>query len=299
MQLYVDDFDRPGKQAIMYPKVSKIFEYPRCHWYAPRLGRDVNNFTSSVTRLMQRAYPSTPSVVLYNIPNRDGGQYSKGGADDNEEYVKWITEFANGIRGQNDPFVIFEPDALTLACGPWDQPPTPLLLDRIALFNRCLPILQEAGCRLYVDIGHPRWLSAEKAGEVLNMLDAKSYDGFCINVSNFIPLDECIEYGTNVSSCTDGKHFIIDTSRNGTNDHNNDWCNPKDKRLGMKPTMETGHPLIDAFLWIKVPGESDGYCDGGPKAGIFWAEYAAMLLGSDTIKPVFVDDPDNSLQAPA
>lgn len=295
MDLYIDDFNRPGKALEQYPELSQIFQQPRCHWF---VDRDINYLESSVRRLMQRAYPRTPSCVLYNIPNRDSGSYSKGGSSGDEEYVKWITAFANGIRAQNDPFVIFEPDALPLAVGRWDQPPSQMLLDRVALFNRCLPILQEAGCRLYVDLGHPRWLSPEKASEVLAMLDPNAYDGFTINVSNFIPLDECIEWGSVVSSISDGKHFIIDTSRNGTNSHNNDWCNPKDKRLGRKPTMCTGHPLIDAYLWVKVPGESDGYCDGGPKAGIFWPEYAAMLLGSDTIKPVFVDDPDNCLQGP-
>lgn len=299
MQLYIDDFDRPGKHAEKYPEVSEIFAYPRCHWYAPKGDRDVSALTSSVQRFMQRAYPSTPSCVLYNIPDRDCGQYSKGGASSDEDYVNWIIAFANGIRNQNDPIIIFEPDALALAVNnPWDQPPSKELEHRIELYKACLPILQGAGCRLYVDIGHPRWLQPWKAAQVLNMLEPESFDGFCTNVSNFIPLDECIRWGEEVSALTNDKHFIIDTSRNGTDEHNNDWCNPKDKRLGVKPTLETGHPLIDAFLWIKVPGESDGYCDGGPKAGMFWPEYAAMLLGSKDIKPAFVDDPNNSMTGP-
>ena len=37
------------------------------------------------------------------------------------------------------------------------------------------------------------------------------------------------------------------------------------------------YPLVDAFLWIKTPGESDGTCSGGPAAGKWWGEYA---LGS-------------------
>lgn len=299
MELYIDDFDRPGKHAEKYPEVSEIFKQPRCHWFAPRVGRDVSNLTSSVKRLMQRAYPSTPSCVLYNIPNRDCGSYSRGGALSVEDYVNWIIAFADGIRDQNNPIIIFEPDALPHAVNnPWDQPLSPELEERIEIYNVCLPILQQAGCQLYVDIGHPRWLQPWKAAEVLNMLDPNSFDGFSTNVSNFIPLQECIEWGEQVSALTGGKHFVIDTSRNGTNEHDNDWCNPKGKLLGHKPTLQTGHPLIDAFLWIKVPGESDGYCDGGPKAGIFWPEYAAMLLGSDTIKPAFVDDPNNSMTGP-
>jgi endoglucanase len=74
-------------------------------------------------------------------------------------------------------------------------------------------------------------------------------------------------------------HFVIDTSRNGrgpwdpaTSDNvysdAEDWCNPPGRGLGITPTTETGNPLIDAYLWIKVPGESDGQCyrgTGGPQ----------------------------------
>ena len=65
-------------------------------------------------------------------------------------------------------------------------------------------------------------------------------------------------------------HFVIDTSRNGKGpwtppaDHPTgdpqDWCNPPDRGNGPRPTTHTGNPLNDAFLWIKVPGESDGQC---------------------------------------
>jgi len=61
-------------------------------------------------------------------------------------------------------------------------------------------------------------------------------------------------------------HFVIDTSRNGLGPWTpdaaypdpQDWCNPPDRGLGLRPTTDTGDPLIDAYLWVKVPGESDG-----------------------------------------
>ncbi len=34
------------------------------------------------------------------------------------------------------------------------------------------------------------------------------------------------------------------------------------------------------YLWIKRPGESDGDCKGGPKAGDWWPEYALGLAGA-------------------
>jgi endoglucanase len=71
-------------------------------------------------------------------------------------------------------------------------------------------------------------------------------------------------------------HFVIDTSRNGQGPwvppagvypDPQDWCNPPDRGLGIRPTTATGDPLADAFLWIKVPGESDGQCDRGTGTG--------------------------------
>jgi endoglucanase len=72
-------------------------------------------------------------------------------------------------------------------------------------------------------------------------------------------------------------HFVTDTSRNGQGpwtppaNHPSgdpqDWCNPPDRGAGLRPTSNTGVTLIDAHLWIKIPGESDGQCyrwTGGP-----------------------------------
>jgi endoglucanase len=71
------------------------------------------------------------------------------------------------------------------------------------------------------------------------------------------------------------KHFVVDTSRNGHGPWDpttsafadeyagkdaQDWCNPPGRGLGLRPTLDTGHALIDAYLWIKIPGQSDGQC---------------------------------------
>lgn len=64
--------------------------------------------------------------------------------------------------------------------------------------------------------------------------------------------------------------FVIDTSRNGQGrwippaDHPpgdpQDWCNPPDRGLGYRTTADVELPLLDAYLWVKIPGESDGGC---------------------------------------
>ena len=75
------------------------------------------------------------------------------------------------------------------------------------------------------------------------------------------------------------KTFIIDTSRNGLGPwvptaeqaaqfpDPQTWCNPPDRGIGLRPTTATASRLVDAYVWIKVPGESDGQCSRGLGTG--------------------------------
>jgi endoglucanase len=66
-------------------------------------------------------------------------------------------------------------------------------------------------------------------------------------------------------------HFVIDSSRNGQGPWTpttsypdpQDWCNPPDRGVGLRPTADTGKALLDAYLWVKIPGASDGECTRG------------------------------------
>ena len=54
--------------------------------------------------------------------------------------------------------------------------------------------------------------------------------------------------------------FIVDTSRAGQSaikQTTGQWCNPKGAGLGPLPVSEP-FPRVDAFVWVKTPGESDG-----------------------------------------
>lgn len=96
-------------------------------------------------------------------------------------------------------------------------------------------------------------------------------------------------YAQNMGDAVASTHFVIDTSRNGNGPNdmqaygnapynqpgsvvsalkNGNWCNPPGAGLGLRPTASTGVPLLDAYLWVKTPGQSDGQCDaaGGVRA---------------------------------
>ena len=88
-------------------------------------------------------------------------------------------------------------------------------------------------------------------------------DGFFTNVSNFNPTSSEAAYGRSISSALAGqgianKHQVIDTSRNGG--ASGDWCGDDntDRRIGQYPTTATNDSNIDAYLWVKPPGEADG-----------------------------------------
>jgi endoglucanase len=81
-----------------------------------------------------------------------------------------------------------------------------------------------------------------------------------------------LRYTNMLGSVQPATHFVIDTSRNGNGPWQppagvypdpQDWCNPPGRGLGYRPTANTGTPLLDAYLWVKIPGESDGACTRG------------------------------------
>jgi endoglucanase len=96
-------------------------------------------------------------------------------------------------------------------------------------------------------------------------------------------------YAQNMDGAVASTHFVVDSSRNGAGPNSmqayaaapydqpagvistlasGNWCNPPASGLGLRPTARTGVPLLDAYLWVKIPGESDGQCDaaGGVRA---------------------------------
>jgi endoglucanase len=279
--LYVDPASAAKKQAAAWRNsrpadaalMDKIAAQPLAQWMGGwnlDIGRDVSSAISRIT-----GSKALPVFVAYNIPGRDCGQYSAGGANGSDAYKKWIRAFAAGL-GNRRAVVILEPDALA---GMGCLSPA-LQQERLNLIHDAVRVLKAKGAAVYIDAGHARWINPPEMANRLNRAGIADADGFSLNISNFLGTSVNVAYGTEVSKRVGGKHFIIDTSRNGQNatDAGN-WCNPTGQRVGPAPTTHTGNPLVDAYLWIKTPGESDGTCGGGPAAGKWWAEYALGLAG--------------------
>jgi len=80
-------------------------------------------------------------------------------------------------------------------------------------------------------------------------------------------------------------HFVIDTGRNGVANMRADcanWCNIRGAGIGLKPTTKTNGTNVDAYYWLKTPGESDGCTQVLPN-GQNCIRYDSMCGSQDSI----------------
>ena len=276
-----------------------------------------------LTTVLATAKREVPVLVAYNIPGRDCGGFSAGGAQTTADYKAWIDAFAEGL-GDRKAVVIVEPDGLGLLpsnCG-GPNASYPFTDDeRYTELNYAVDRLeQQPGALVYLDGTHSHWLGVGDAARRLVTAGVQRAQGFFVNVSNYQPTERLAKYGTWISECiafannpeeggwrlghydwcasqyypanvddfstwhlsdewyaanlghaVPTTHFVVDTSRNGRGAWQptasypdaQDWCNPPGRGLGLRPTADTGVALADAYLWVKVPGESDGSCTRG------------------------------------
>lgn len=253
--------------------LDKIAQQPQAFW----LGDWNSDIFRTTQHFVNRAVKqgTVPVMLAYNIPHRDCGQHSKGGSAAKAEYQEWIRRVALGI-GERAAVIVLEPDALghIQECLTKEQ-----IEERFFLIKDAVRVLrQNPNTVVYIDAGHARWVKVPQMAERLKKAGIADAHGFALNVSNYVSTEENTEYGKKLSEAVGGAHFVIDTSRNGAGPADGDaWCNPSGRKIGTAPTTDTGEPLVDAYLWLKRPGESDGTCNGGPEAGKFWLENALEL----------------------
>jgi endoglucanase len=285
---YVDPHGPAAEQARQWRSegrtadasaIERIATQPVAEWLT-----DAGEGTAQVRTFTTRANEGGRSalLVLYDIPGRDCGSFSAGGASSASAYRSWIEQVAAGISSRRAT-VILEPDAVAQAVsGCLSRQAT---RERYALLRYAVGKLKAEGhVTVYLDAGNPGWVKpVSKLVKPMRKAGVAHADGFALNVSNFYTTSAATSYGEELSSALGGAHFVIDTGRNGngpdTNAHDAPtWCDPPGRALGSNPTTSTGRAQVDAYLWIKQPGASDGSCrSGAPPAGAWWPQYALEL----------------------
>ncbi|KAF0699650.1 Aste57867_9795 [Aphanomyces stellatus] len=259
--------------------LTTLEKQPIATWYTDR-SQDAKTQAAAAVGTCQSG--DRPTVVVYGLPNKDcEGHHSSDGANKNaNDYAAFLHSLVAAV-GSNDVIYILEPDAIGLlaagsACA--------AKFGYEANLMQAVSILgQNPRADIYVDVGY--WVLGNqndaRIASVLAKLDptGKRLKGISINTSNFRTTQElvrlCASFAATAKTTTGlNATCVLDISRNFQGpDPSSQWCNPKGRGIGAPPSVHPiDHPLIDYFLWIKPPGESDGFCNGGPNAGAFFLD---------------------------
>ena len=225
---------------------------------------------------------TVPVIVAYNLPDRDAcGKLSAADALTASGYQNWVNQLAAAI-GTGDDIVIVEPDGLPDIIRGCLSPAQSF--ERYQLLRYAMKQLGAlAHVRVYLDAGNPGMFTdpSSLAGP-LEAAGLRYGRGFSANVANFQWTAGAVTWSQQLERALGGQvGAVIDTSRNGRGPYTGpdapQWCNPPGRSTGPTPRLAPGPAGIDAYLWIKDPGASDGNCRGAPPAGQFWPQYAAAL----------------------
>jgi cellulose 1,4-beta-cellobiosidase len=249
--------------------------------------------------------PTLTLVVVYDLPNRDCSAESSAGellVSQNGE-ARYRTEFIDPITAQfkahpDQPIVVvLEPDSLGNLATNMDLPKCQEA--RSAYKSSIVYAIKSfhlPNVSVYLDAAHAGWLGWDdnraKVAKIFKTVlnDAggpQMIRGFATNSSNYThlsnrdgavlePSNPCpneLTYAKMLRQTLAMYGFrdhgiVIDTSRNGKGNIRSawgNWCNIKGAGLGERPRADPT-PGIDAYFWVKPPGESDGSSDPkGPR----------------------------------
>lgn len=254
-----------GHEAELFARLAAI---PTAIWLTPEAHPtgSVGPFVGEITDQAEAA-EQMPVFVTYAIPARDCSAGHSAGGLDAHGYGAWIEEVAGALR--SPAVIIVEPDALAMAAE-CDR-----VRERVELISAAVDVFGDAGAVVYIDAGHSDWIDPAPMAELLERAGVNDARGFATNVSAYQSDDAERAYAETLRDLVGGANYVIDSGRNGAGG-TPQWCNPSEQALGQRPGAIDDDGL-DALVWVKPPGESDGTCGGGPPAGQWWGTRAVEL----------------------
>jgi endoglucanase len=243
---------------------AKIASQPQASWFTTYNPTTIASQVSAIAAPAAAA-GQVPILVMYEIPNRDCGGASAGGAPSIADYETWASAFASGL-GSASAIVLVEPDSLALQTCLSSADAS--ARDAAIAYAGHVLHADDPNAHVYFDGGHSDWNTAAQQATALEAASVTTdANGVFTDASNFEWNNDELWYGQQILQAIGDSalHLVIDTSRNGAGPGNT-WCDPSGRALGLTPTANTGYSYVDAFLWVKPPGESDGCADA---AGTF------------------------------
>lgn len=244
-----------SRAAVIRDRIASV---PQAKWFTTTNTSQVRGQVDAFVGAAAAA-GKIPIMVVYNIPNRDCGGPSGGGAPSHDAYRQWVDQVSAGLAGR-PAYIVLEPDVLALMSSCQNADQQAQTRASMAYAGKKLKA-GSAQAKVYFDIGHSAWLTPGEAANRLRGADvSNSADGISTNVSNYRANSEAIPFTKAVLNNLGDSRLkaVIDTSRNGNGPLGDEWCDPAGRAIGVPSTTQTGDSQIAAFLWVKLPGEADG-----------------------------------------
>jgi endoglucanase len=272
------------RAALMW----QVAREPRFRWFG-RWDRPVRRRVRNYLRCAAAVQPgAVPLMVVMRHQGKGcGGGYDGGGPAEDRRTRAWYRNFARAVGGAR-VVIGFEPDSLgTLDCLSRNRRRA-----RLELLRYGVDVLSRLpAATIYLEAGASDWEPVRRTAKQLRFIGIAKVRGFMLNATHHDWTWANIRHGLAISRRVGEKHFIVNTSFNGRGPIHirrgrrriNIWCNPPGRGLGPEPTTITGHPLVDAYMWLNRPGYSAGACNGGPMpVGSWWPERALMYARFQT-----------------
>lgn len=244
-----------SRAAVIRDRIAAV---PQARWFTTTNTSTVRGEVDAYTAAAAAA-GKIPILVVYDIPNRDCGGASGGGAPSHDAYRAWVDQVAAGLAGR-PAAIVLEPDVLALMTNCQSADQQSQTTASLAYAGKRLKA-GSSQAKVYFDIGHSAWLSPGDAAARLRAADvSNSADGISTNVSNYRATGDEVAYDKAVLDQVGDSRLkaVVDTSRNGNGPQGSEWCDPAGRAIGTPSTDRTGDGRIAAFLWVKPPGEADG-----------------------------------------
>jgi endoglucanase len=244
-----------SRAAVIRDRIASV---PQARWFTTTNTSAVRGQVDAFVGAAAAA-GKIPIMVVYNIPNRDCSGASTGGAPNHTAYRQWVDQVAAGLGGR-PATIILEPDVLALMSNCMNASQQAEVSASMAYAGKALRA-GSSQARVYFDAANSAWLSPSVMAGRLRAADiSNSAHGISSNVSNYRWTSEEVAYAkATINAIGDSRlRAVIDTSRNGNGPLGTEWCDPAGRAIGTESTNQTGDSMIDAFLWVKLPGEADG-----------------------------------------
>ena len=198
-------FERKGILLLpLFSRSYKLTHQPHAIWLTSADPKaNITQLNNILTISQQQG--AIPELVLYTIPNRDLGQASEGGAINGKTYLANNMELAKIMKffitkTNRHPVIYLEPDSIAqLLPAVYRRTPKSYpswVKERLWLLKQSVDLFKQAGCKVFLDVGHSEWFSTEKQRtsmvDLLLQAGLQQATGLISNISNFQPISVAI-----------------------------------------------------------------------------------------------------------